>query len=220
MKTPDLVFRGRRVSSDHALVLANVELLPSVSANGVAARETIRRAAGDGADLVVLTAARGDAGDAEIERLVPLVEWAGETFPELVLGVGTRRAEVARAACSAGAHLIDAHGSFFEVAVEFGAGYVGSDVSEALAAGVPRAGLVLDGGIVGTAGSMPEADGWPVALGVAGDGTPAGLALVALVASAGVTIVRTAHVRQTRHAVEMAASIAGTRPPAKAVRWE
>lgn len=201
MKTPDLVFRGRRLSSDHALVLAKVSPLPS-------ARETIRRAAGDGADLVVIG---GDHPES-------LVEWARETFPGLVVGVAAERAEVARAACSAGAELI-ASGPFFDVAVEFGAGYVGSDVDAAVAAGVPREGVVLDGGVAGP-GSLPAVDGWPVAVDVAGDGTPGGLAVAALAASAGVTIIRTAHVRQTRHAVDMVASIAGTRPPAKAVRWE
>ncbi len=197
MKTPDLVFRGRRLSSDHALVLAKV--LPSA--------EAIRRAAGDGADLVVIG---GD--DPEV-----LVEWARETFPGLVVGVAAERAEAARAACSAGAELL--YSRFFEVAGEFGAGYVGSDVDDAVAAGVPREGVVLDGGVAGP-GSLPAVDGWPVAVGVAGDGTPGGLVVAALAASAGVTIIRTAHVRQTRHVVEMAASIAGTRPPAKAVRWE
>lgn len=203
MKTPDLVFRGRRLSSDHALMLVKVEPLPS-------ARETIRRASGDGADLVVI-------GGDEPESLI---EWARETFPGLVVGVAAERADVARAACSAGAELIDSPGQFFEVAVEFGAGYVGPDVDGAVAAGVPREGVVLDGGVVGPPGSLPVMDGWPVAVGVAGDGTPGGLAVAALAASAGVTIIRTAHVRRTRHAVEMAASIAGTRPPAKAVRWE
>ena len=203
MKTPDLVFRGRRLSSDHALVLAKVSPL-------LTARETIREAAGDGADLVVID---GDNPES-------LVEWARETFPGLVVGVATERAEVARAACSAGAELIESRGRFFEIAVEFGVGYLGPDVDDAVAAGVPREGVVLDGGVVGPAGSLPVVNGWPVAVGVAGDGTPGGLAVAALAASAGVTIIRTAHVRHTRHAVEMTASIAGTRPPAKAVRWE
>ncbi len=201
MKTPDLVFRGRRLSSDRALVLAKVQPLPSAGA-----RETIRRAEGEGADLVVID-----------DGLPALVEWARSTFPGLVVGVATDQVEVALAACAAGAELIDARGPLSQVAVKFGAGYVGSDVADAAALGVSRDGLVLDGGVVS---SLPLADGGPVAVDVPGDGTPGGLAVAALAASAGVTIIRTSHVRSTRHAVEMAASIAGTRPPAKAVRWE
>jgi dihydropteroate synthase len=66
---------------------------------------------------------------------------------------------------------------------------------------------------------LPPGD-LPMLAEVAGDGTPAGLARTAVAASAGVAIIRTKHVRQVRHVAEMAASIAGTRPPAKAVRWE
>ncbi|WIY06273.1 dihydropteroate synthase [Amycolatopsis mongoliensis] len=197
MKTPDLVFRGRRLSSDRTLVLAAVQVLPEPDA----AREAVLSAVEDGADLV------GFAGTG----VEPLVAWAREKFPDLVLAVDTADASVAAGCCAAGADLILARTDLTEVAARFGAGYAGSPVPDG-------PGFVLDVGVLRAAPSLPE--DVPVLLEVAGDGTPAGLALAALAASAGAAIIRTRHVRETRHVTEMAASIAGTRPPAKAVRWE
>ncbi|MEU7783041.1 dihydropteroate synthase [Amycolatopsis sp. NPDC049159] len=204
MRTPDLVFRGRRSSSDHALVLAVVQVLPEPDA----AREAVTSAVADGADLV------GFAGTG----VEPLVAWARATFPGLVLAVDTADASVAAACCEAGADLVLARADLVDVAARYGAGYAGPSVSDAVARGVPAEGAVLDVGVVREAPSLPS--DVPVLAAVAGDGTPAGLALAALAASAGAAILRTAHPRATRHVAEMAASIAGTRPPAKAVRWE
>jgi dihydropteroate synthase len=200
MKTPDLVFRGRRLSSDRALVLAAVQVLPEPDA----AREAVTNAVADGADLVSF------AGTG----VEPLVAWARSKFPDLFLAIDTADPSVAAACCAAGADLIVARSDLTEVAARFGAGYAGSSP----AAGLPADGVVLDVGVLRAAPSLP--DDVPVLLEVAGDGTPGGLALAALAASAGAAIIRTTHVRPVRHVVEMAASIAGTRPPAKAVRWE
>ncbi|MGW3992294.1 dihydropteroate synthase [Amycolatopsis sp. NPDC004772] len=189
MKTPDLVFRGRRLSSDRALVLAAVESLPAA-----------RAAVADGADLV------GFPGSAS------LVEQARASFPGLVIGVGTVDPSVAAACCEAGADLIVTRADLAEVAARYDAGYAAPAVPA-----VPGLSVVLDIGEFRA--PLPPAD-VPVLASVPGDGTPAGLALAALAASAGVAIIRTAHVREVRHVAEMAASIAGTRPPAKAVRWE
>ncbi|EOD65790.1 hypothetical protein [Amycolatopsis vancoresmycina] len=193
MKTPDLVFRGRRLSSDRALVLAAVDALPS-------ARDATRAAVADGADLVSF------AGPG----VETLVGWARETFPGLVVGAETADPSVAAACCEAGADLIVAHADLAAVAARFGAGYAAASVPS----GVP--GAVLDVGEF----RLPVPEDVPVLAGVAGDGTPGGLARAALAASAGVAILRTRHVREVRQVAEMAASIAGTRPPAKAVRWE
>ncbi|MDQ7805069.1 dihydropteroate synthase [Amycolatopsis sp. A133] len=207
MKTPDLVFRGRRLSSDRALVLAAIEVLPEPAA----VRDAVRAAVADGADLVSFAGAGAE----------PLVEWARETFPGLFVGIDTADPSVAAACCEAGADLIIARADLAGVAARFGAGYAASSVPAD--AGLPVSGTVLDVGVLRTA--LPEgvpvpAEGFPVLVEVAGDGTPAGLARAALAASAGVAIIRTRHVREVRHVAEMAASIAGTRPPAKAVRWE
>ncbi|MEU8634587.1 dihydropteroate synthase [Amycolatopsis sp. NPDC048633] len=197
MKTPDLVVRGRRLSRDRALVLAAVQVLPEPDA----AREAVLSAVEDGADLV------GFAGTG----VEPQVAWARSKFPDLGLAVDTADASVAAACCAAGADLILARTDLTEVAARFGAGYAGSSV-------VDLPGFVLDVGVLRTALSLPQ--DVPVLVEVAGDGTPGGLALTALAASAGAAIIRTRHVRATRHVAEMAASIAGTRSPAKAVRWE
>ncbi|SFW68884.1 dihydropteroate synthase [Amycolatopsis australiensis] len=197
MKTPDLVFRGRRLSSDRALVLAAVQVLPEPDA----AREAVVSAVEDGADLVSF---RGTGVE-------PLVTWARSKFPDLVVAVETAEPSVAAACCEAGADLIIARSDLTEVAARFGAGYAGPSVPSA-------PGFVLDVGVLRAAPALPE--DVPVLVEPAGDGTPAGLALAALAASAGAAIIRTRHVRATRHVAEMAASIAGTRPPAKAVRWE
>jgi dihydropteroate synthase len=196
MKTPDLVFRGRRLSSDRALVLAAV--LPE--------QDAVRRAAADGADLVCFAGTGAES----------LVAWTRETFPGLVTGIDTADPAVAAACCEAGADLILARADLAGVAARFGAGYAAPSLSGV--AGLPDGGVVLDAGVVRTAPSLP--DDVPVLVEAADDGTPAGLALAALAASAGAAIIRTAHVRETRQVAEMAASIAGTRPPAKAVRWE
>jgi dihydropteroate synthase len=197
MKTPDLVFRGRRLSRDRALVLAAVDVLPEPDT----ARDVVLGAVEDGADLV------GFAGTG----VESLVAWARSKFPDLFLAVDTADAEVAAACCAAGADLILARRDLTDVAARFGAGYAGSSVPAA-------PGFVLDTGVLRAPPSLPR--DVPVLVSVAGDGTPAGPALAALAASAGAAIIRTRHVRATRHVAEMAASTAGTRPPAKAVRWE
>ena len=188
MKTPDLVFRGRRLSSDRALVLAAVETLPAA-----------RAAVADGADLVCFPGSTS------------LVEQARAAFPDLVIGADTADPSVAAACCEAGADLIVARADLAEVAARYGAGYAAPAVPS-----VTGLSVVVD---IGEFRAMPSGD-VPVLASVAGDGTPGGLALAALAASAGVAIIRTKHVRGVRHAAEMAASIVGTRPPAKAVRWE
>jgi dihydropteroate synthase len=201
MKTPDLVFRGRRLSSDRALVLAAVEVLPESSA----ARDAVRAAVADGADLVSFAGTGTES----------LVGWARETFPDLFIGAETADPSVAAACCEAGADLIVARADLTGVAARFGAGYAASSLSDA--AGLPEGGVVRDVGVLRAVAPLGD---FPVLAEVAGDGTPGGLARAALAASAGVAIIRTRHVRQVRHVAEMAASIAGTRPPAKAVRWE
>ncbi|WP_410606414.1 dihydropteroate synthase [Amycolatopsis sp. lyj-109] len=191
MKTPDLVFRGRRLSSDRALVLAAVESLPAA-----------RSAVAEGADLVSFAGAGAES----------LVEQARETFPGLVIGVDTADPSVAAACCEAGADLIVARTDLADVAARYDAGYAAPAIPS-----VTGLSVVVDIGEFGA--PMPSGE-VPVLASVAGDGTPGGLARAALAASAGVAIIRTKHARQVRHVAEMAASIAGTRPPAKAVRWE
>ncbi len=67
--------------------------------------------------------------DEEIRRTVPFIEAVREAYPDLVISVDTWRHEVARAACAAGADLLNDTWSGWdpklaEVAAEFGAGLV------------------------------------------------------------------------------------------------
>ncbi|GAA4532290.1 dihydropteroate synthase [Amycolatopsis samaneae] len=222
MRTPDLVLRGRRLTGDRALVMASVET------GGDEARDAVHLAGKDGADLVEVPAGA-------LPHCHP-----GPTF-----AVATGSAEVAEAACRAGARLIrdtgDADPALLEIVARHGAGYVCAapggavPIAEALAeraeraaaAGVPRQGILVDPGAERPgllAAVLRQLDavaatGWPVLLTAPGE-TAEALTATALAARHGVAVFRTTRVRQTRHAAEMVASVLGTRPPAKAVRWE
>ena len=77
-----------------------------------AALERIDRAVADGADIVDIGGLKAGHGEpvgiaAEIDRVVPLVAAARERHPDLVISIDTHRAEVADAACEAGADLVN-----------------------------------------------------------------------------------------------------------------
>jgi len=93
------------------------------------------RLADEGADLVDVGGESTRPGaapvpvDEEIARVVPVIEGLRASHPELGLSVDTRRAEVARAALAAGAHVVNdvsagADPDTFEAAREAGAGLV------------------------------------------------------------------------------------------------
>jgi dihydropteroate synthase len=93
------------------------------------------RLADEGADLVDVGGESTRPGaapvqvDEEIARVVPVIEGLHAARPELGLSVDTRRAEVARAALAASAHVVNdvsagADPDTFEVARETGAGLV------------------------------------------------------------------------------------------------
>ncbi len=283
-----LRFGAREVTQDRALVMAIVNRTrDSFYDRGAtfaedAALTAVDRAVADGADLVdiggVRAGSRGEAVDAaeEIRRVVPLVAAVRERHPSLVVSVDTWRHEVARAACEAGADLLNdtwagADPKLAEVAAEFGVGVVcshtgglaprtdphrvryedvvASVVSElvdraerVVALGVPREGVLVDpthdfgkntwhglellrrlDELVGT--------GWPVLMALSnkdfvGETLDAGvddrldgtLAATSVAAWAGARVFRAHQVRQTRRALEMVASIRGTRPPARVLR--
>ena len=136
----DLMFRGRRLVRDRALVMAIVNRTPdSFYDNGAtfeeqSARAAITRAVQDGADLIDIGGIPASPGpevtvDEEIRRVLPAVEWARETYPELVISVDTYRHEVADRVCRAGADLLnDTWGGWdpvmLNVAAQYGTGYV------------------------------------------------------------------------------------------------
>jgi dihydropteroate synthase len=287
LKTPDLVFRGRRLTSDRALVMAIVNRTPdSFYDHGATfeekrAQDAVRRARAEGADLIDIggvPAGKGPEVTAaeEISRVVPTVAWARETFPDLVISVDTYRAEVADAVCRAGADLVNDNWAAVEpeildVAAQYGAGYICAHTNglkprteavrpeyddvvaaviegttalaeRALARGVPREGIMIDPCIDFGKNSYQSlellrnvealtATGWPVlmalsnkdvigeTLDVSVDERVTGtLAATAVAALHGAAMFRAHQVRETRHVVEMVASIAGTRAPANVVR--
>ena len=114
---------------------------------------------------------------------------------------------------------------------------------QAVARGVPREGILIDPAIDFSKNTFHSLTvlrhvrtlvetGWPVLMamsnkGVVGetldvaldDRLTGTLAATALAAQAGAAMFRAHQVRETRHTIEMVASIVGTRPPARAQRW-
>ena len=200
---------GRRAfGADQLLVMAVIPL-----ADPAAAMERVHMAVAEGADIV-------EVGDSALVRAVR------EAYPELVVGVRTGRAEVAREAYAAGAGLVarrrrrpDQQGAGFEVAAEFGAGVV---CAPSLAARAVEAGVEPERIIVSVPDErqIPEvvAAGWPVLVSCT-DREPAGnLAAVAVAGWLGARVFRVDRVLQTRRALRMVSAIRGDIPPARAVR--
>jgi Pterin binding enzyme len=111
---------GRRVFGPKQLLVMAV-----VSAADPAAMGRVHAVAAEGVEAVEISGLPGADPRTEIGRIVPFVAAVREAHPELVIGVSTGRAEVARAACAAGADLLTGSGSGLAgVAAEAGAGAV------------------------------------------------------------------------------------------------
>ena len=131
---------GRRVADDRPLIMAIVNRTPdSFYDRGAtfaddAARAAAHRVIAEGADVVDVGGVKAGPGEiidteTETARVVPFIEWLRDTYPDQLISIDTWRSEIARAACRAGADLInDTWGGFDpampEVAAEFGAGLV------------------------------------------------------------------------------------------------
>lgn len=141
---------GRPVTDERALVMAIINRTPDsfydqgATFTDRAAMDAVRKAVDDGADLVDIGGVKAGPGDevdeaAEIERVVPLIAWARESFPDLLISVDTYRPGVARRAHGVGADLINdtwagASPGLLETVAELGAGLVCSHTGGA----VPR----------------------------------------------------------------------------------
>ena len=207
---------GQRVfGPEQLLVMAAVS-----AGDPAAAMERVHAVAAEGAEAVEISGRRGADPRAEIGWIVPFIAAVREAHPELVIGVSTARAEVARAACAAGADLLSGSGSGLAgVAAEAGAGVVCLPSSAERAA---RAGVQPERIIVGLepVRGLEElvATGWPVLISPS-DREPAGsLATAALAAWLGARVFRVDQVLQTRRALRMISAIRGDIPPAYAVR--
>jgi dihydropteroate synthase len=254
---------------------------PGLTWDESAAMARVHDVIAEGADIVDVggvPAAPGAHVDAaeEIGRTAGFIAAIRASYPDIVISVDTWRHEAGRAACEAGADLInDSWGGFderlAEVAAEFGAGLVCAHVGPqqprtrpfrvsypdvmadvlartqqladaAVKAGVDPARIVIDAAhdfgkntwhSLEVTRRLDEmtATGWPVlvslsnkdfvgeTLGVPPEERLAGtLAATAVSAWHGARIFRVHHVVESRHVVEMVASIRGDRPPARAVR--
>lgn len=136
----DLVFRGRRVVRDRALVMGIVNRTPdSFYDQGATfglepARQAIHAAVSEGADVVDLGGVTASSGayvspEEEIDRIVPLVEWIRSTYPDQLISIDTWRGKVAEAACAAGADILNdawaaADDAILDVAARYEAGYI------------------------------------------------------------------------------------------------
>ncbi|MCD4527414.1 dihydropteroate synthase [Nocardioides sp. cx-173] len=243
--------------------------------------ERVRLVVEQGAEIVDIggiKAAPGVEIDAAEEkaRVVDFVARVRESFPGLVISVDTWRAEVGRAACEAGADVLnDAWGGadpeLVDAAAEFGAGLICTHTGgatprtrpyrveyddvvraaiddttayaeRALAAGVARESIVIDPAhdfgkntfhsleLTRRLGEM-VATGWPVLVSLSNKdfvgetlGLPVGerltgtLAATAVCALAGARLYRVHEVVETRQTVDMVWTIAGRRPPRRAIR--
>lgn len=136
-----LVLRGRRFDTAAPAVMAIVNRTRDSFFSGNrhadldAAKRALEEALEAGADIIDVGGVRaGQEGedvdaDEETRRVVPFLEWARSTHPDVVLSLDTWRSEVAREAGAMGVDLINdtwagADPELVHVAAETGAGYV------------------------------------------------------------------------------------------------
>lgn len=128
------------IPEDQLLVMAIINRTPDsfydkgATFTDLAALEAVERAITSGADIVDIGGVKAGPGDdvsavEELARVAGFIQQVRERYPELIISVDTWRSDVARAACEAGADIVnDAWGGYdpavAEVAAEYGAGLV------------------------------------------------------------------------------------------------
>ncbi len=131
---------GRPVATDRALVMAIVNRTPDsfydkgASFADPAAQERVRQVVDEGADIIDIGGVKAGPGDevdaaTETDRVVPMIGWIRDRYPDVLISVDTWRGEVAERACAAGADLINdtwagADPDLVKVAAANGAGIV------------------------------------------------------------------------------------------------
>ncbi|MFT4124906.1 MAG: dihydropteroate synthase [Gordonia sp. (in: high G+C Gram-positive bacteria)] len=109
---------GRPVATDRALVMAIVNRTPDsfydqgANFTDAAAQARIRQVVDEGADIIDIGGVKAGPGDhvdaaTEAQRVVPMIRWIREQYPDLLISVDTWRSVVADEACAAGADLIN-----------------------------------------------------------------------------------------------------------------
>ena len=181
------------------------------------ALDAAERAVDAGADIVDVGGVRAGYGlpvdaEEELRRVLPVIRGIRQRFGHLVISVDTWRAQVAAEAIAAGADLVNdtwagADPALIEVAASTGAGLVCSHTGGLGPRTDPHrvdyADVVAD--VVATVTDAAER--------LAGT-----LAATAISAWHGARVFRTHDVRETRHVLDMVASIRGSRPPSVARR--
>lgn len=135
-----LWLNGRAFPPERALVMAIVNRTPDsfyrpgLTWDDDAAADRVDAVVAEGADILDVGGVPAKPGpevtvQEEIRRIVPFIERVRAAYPDLVISVDTWRQEPARAACAAGANLLNDTWSGWdprvaEVAAEFGAGLV------------------------------------------------------------------------------------------------
>ena len=135
-----LVLHGRSFPPGRLLVMAIVNRTPDsfyrpgLTWDEGAALDRVHQVVAEGADILDVGGVPAKPGDEvtvaeEIRRVVPFIAAVRAAYPDLVISADTWRHEVGRAACEAGADLLnDTWGGWdpelTEVAAEFGAGLV------------------------------------------------------------------------------------------------
>jgi len=125
---------------DQLLVMAIINRTPDsfydkgATFTDLAALQAVERAITAGADIVDIGGVKAGPGDVvsadeERARVAGFIEQVRDQYPNVIISVDTWRSDVARAACQAGADIVnDAWGghdpSVAEVAAEYGAGLV------------------------------------------------------------------------------------------------
>lgn len=138
MTSPTLC--GRPVATDRALVMAIVNRTPDsfydrgASFADAPAQQRVHQVVAEGADVIDIGGVKAGPGEevdaaTEAQRVVGMIGWIREQYPDILISVDTWRAEVAAKACAEGADLINdtwagADPELVSVAATMGAGIV------------------------------------------------------------------------------------------------
>jgi dihydropteroate synthase len=215
------VLRGRRFDAAHPAVMAIVNRTPDSFFSGNrhadldGAKRTLEEALELGADLVDIGGVRagqeGDPVDAEeeIRRVVPFLEWARATHPDVVRDVVTTLAGGANRAELSG---IPPERILIDPTLDFGKTTAHSlevlrHTADVAALGYPVLQAISRKDFVGETLDLP-----------AEERLEGSLAATAVAAWLGAVVFRAHDVRATRRVLDMVATIRGDRPPLLARR--
>ncbi|WP_168706277.1 dihydropteroate synthase [Gordonia paraffinivorans] len=131
---------GRPVATDRALIMAIVNRTPDsfydrgASFDDEAAQRRVHQVVAEGTDIIDVGGVKAGPGEevdaqTEVQRVVPMIAWIREQYPDVLISIDTWRSEVADRACAAGADIVNDTWAGYdpdivEVAAARGAGIV------------------------------------------------------------------------------------------------